>query len=110
MAGVPVINSTNTYPNLERWELIDENKEYVDVYNRYANIAVDLYKTDKEIEEKFSLIAADMFRVNLSTNDLETLDVKYIFTSEDLNDFDTEEVDFEEVYNNYGYRIYRLNY
>ena len=110
MAGVPVINSTNTYPNLERWELIDENKEYVDVYNRYAHIAVDLYKTDKEIEEKFSLIAADMFRVNLSTNDLEILDIKYIFTSEDLNNFDTEEVDFEEVYNNYGYRIYRLNY
>lgn len=110
MAGVPVINSTNTYPDLERWELIDEEKEYEDIYNRYAHITVNLYQDETEIQDKFILTFADSFTVNLTPEDLETLDVKYIFTTSDFESMSSDDIEFEEVYNDYGYKIYKLNY
>ena len=110
MAGVPVISSTNTYPNLDRWRLIDEDSKYEDVYNRYAHITVNLYKHDEEIDNKFVLTFLDSFTINLSVDDLKTLEVKYIFTSTDLEDFNSDNINFEEVYDDYGYKIYRVNY
>lgn len=110
MAGVPVINSTNTYPDLEKWGLLDEDEKYLDIYNRYAHITINLYQDDEEIENKFVLNLADSFTVNMTVEDLETLEVKYIFTTDDLEEFSSDNIIFEEVYNDYGYRIYRLNY
>ena len=110
MAGVPVINSTNTYPDLDKWKLIDEDSKYEDVYNRYAHITVNLYKHDEEIDNKFVLTFLDSFTINLSVDDLKTLEVKYIFTSTDLEDFNSDNINFEEVYDDYGYKIYRVNY
>lgn len=42
MSGASVINSTNTYPDLEKWSKIDEEGKYEDVYNRYAHINVEI--------------------------------------------------------------------
>lgn len=110
MAGVPVINSTNTYPALDRWEMIDKNNQYEDVYNRYAHISINLCQDESEIQDKFVLVSADAFTVNLTPEDLETLDVKYIFTTSDFESMSSDNIEFEEVYNDYGYKIYKLNY
>lgn len=110
MAGVPVINSTNTYPDLDKWKLIDENSEYEDVYNRYAHITVNLYENDDEIDNKFILTFLDTFTVNLSVDDLKTLEVKYIFTGTDLEELNSDNMNFEKVYDDYGYKIYKINY
>lgn len=101
MAGVPVINSTNTYPDMDKWHLIDTEKKQEEVYNRYAHINVSLVK-DENIQEKFTLVQADLFEVKLSSKDLKTLDVKYIFTVNELEGF-------EKLYEYEQYKIFKVN-
>jgi len=69
MAGVPLINATNTYPHLERWRTFDEEKKYENIYNRYAHIRVYIASTkeefvnenDKSKRDRFELIGNDVF-------------------------------------------------
>ena len=108
MAGVPVINCTNTYPNMERWQGIDQDNKYEDVYNRYAHIGIKVRKDENDYEEKFKLINADAFDVYLLPEELEKLKVKYIFTVNELEKFNTDEITFEKVYHDHGYAIYQI--
>ncbi len=101
MAGVPVINSTNTYPDMEKWHLLDTEKTQEEVYNRYAHINVNFVEEENG-KEKFRLIQPDLFEVNLTQKDLETLDVKYIFTIHELEGF-------EKIYENHSYKIFKVN-
>ncbi len=101
MAGVPVINSTNTYPDMEKWHLLDTKETQEEVYNRYAHINVNLVEEENR-QEKFKLIQPDLFEVNLTKKDLETLEVKYIFTIHELEGF-------EKIYENYSYKIFKVN-
>ncbi len=109
MAGVPVINSTNTYPNMERWKKLDLDGHYEDVYNRYAHIGMKLRKSNEEYEEKFELIQADAFNVYIEPQELKELNVKYIFTINELEKFDTEEIKFVKLYDYNNYKIYKIN-
>ncbi|MNL39431.1 hypothetical protein D3C87_1617100 [compost metagenome] len=107
MAGIPTINSTNVYPALDRWKSIDEdgNNEYV--YNRYShiNIVVD----DEKQNPYFKLLYPDQFMVRISIKDLyEKLDVKYVFSSRNLKDIEGDNISVNEIFNNYGYSVYKL--
>lgn len=108
MAGVPVINCTNTYPDMERWQQIDQENKYEDVYNRYAHIGIKIRKEESEYGEKFKLMNSDAFDVYLLPEELKKLDVKYIFTVNELEKFNTEGMIFEKIYSGYGYFIYQL--
>ena len=55
--GLKVINSTNLYPNLKLWHRIDEDREYEDIYNRYAHIEMNLTNN----ETTFELVQPDSF-------------------------------------------------
>ncbi len=110
MAGVPVINTTNTYPDLERWSEIDTEGKYEDVYNRYAHIEIKLVDNDDQISEKFELLNADAFKVYLTQNDLEVLEVKYIFTPNELEEYNSEECVFTKIVEVNGYNIYKVSY
>lgn len=109
MAGVPSINCTNTYPTLDRWKLLDEEGKYEKIYNRYAHIRIKLVETEDEYEEKFELKHVDNFSVYVVPNELKELDVKYILTPNELEKFNNDVVNFEKIYSNYGYQIYKLN-
>lgn len=109
-SGVQVINGTNTYPELNRWRKIDTEDKYEDVYNRYAHIRVKIEKEQKNIKEKFVLTFADAYTVYLIPNELKTLEVKYIFTTNDLEKFTTNEVQFQKKWSNETYKIYKVNY
>lgn len=109
MAGVPVVNSTNTYPDLDRWYKIDLDKKYEDIYNRYAHIVIKLIKDNEEVKEnKFELLNADTFKVYLTLEDLKTLEIKYIFTTNNLEQFNTEKIKFDKIFNYEKYNIYQL--
>lgn len=108
MAGVPVVNVTNTYPDMNRWKQIDKENEYEDVYNRYAHIGIRIEKDKKDYEEKFQLISVDAFRVYLLPEELKEIDVKYIFTVNELEEFNTEEITFEKIYEYKEYKIYSI--
>ena len=92
ISGVKTINVTNTYPDLAKWHKFDKNKEYEDIYNRYAHITINL--ENEEQKDKFVLINPDVFEFNASLKDLDTLNVKYIFTRKDLEEFNNDEYTF----------------
>lgn len=105
MVGAPTINCTNVYPNLERWKLVDQDGKYEEVYNRYAHIAIKLQKK----ETSFELTAPDAFSIYLNVDDLKILDVKYILTSNDLENYNSDEISFELINKENMLKIYKIN-
>lgn len=79
--GANVINATNFYPDLKKWNLIDKEKKYENFWNRYYHLEVSL--TDKNTEYK--LIASDYFIINLNVKDLEKWPVKYVVDNRDIS-------------------------
>lgn len=108
MAGAPTINSTNVYPVLERWHLLDPDGSEEDIYNRYAHISMNLTNTNSETN--FALKSPDLFEVNLNIADLEKLEVSYVFSKRDLSRLSNEEVSLVELADENGFRIYIVNY
>lgn len=108
MAGAATINSTNTYPDIQKWYKLDEEAKYEDIYNRYAHIIMNLKGSEDEYENKFELVHPDTFLVNVDLQDLQELDVKYIFTLNDLEKYQTENIKLELIYNYENYNIYQI--
>jgi hypothetical protein len=108
MAGAPTINSTNVYPTLERWHLLDPDGSEEEIYNRYAHISMNLTNTDNETN--FVLKSPDLFEVNLNINDLEKMEAAYVFTKRDLSMLSSEKVSFDELADENGFKIYTINY
>lgn len=104
MAGAPTINSTNTYPSLERWLTLDPHRRQEDIYNRYAHIAVDL--TDEQT--RFDLIQADLVQLTLNYDDLKKLGVRYVLTAKDYGALVNPQVRFTLMGEVKGYRIYMV--
>ena len=100
MVGAKTINSTNTYPNLALWETIDPTHAYNQVYNRYAQIRMDV---NEGTESTFALLENDQFLVNVSRSDLDKLDVSYIFSNKTLDNYG-----MTQVYTNNNYYIYKV--
>lgn len=92
--GVKIINSTNFYPNFEKYEKIDPNKLYQDIYNRYAHVGINITNEDTV----FELVGPDSFFINLNKLDLNKLEVKYILTLDDLESFNDDSIKFERIY------------
>lgn len=106
MFGAPTINCTNVYPNLERWMEIDRNGEQKDIYNRYAHIGMIISDT----ASSFVLKGADYFEVVVNTYDLRRLNVKYIFTRNDLGKYSDDFASFEKIFEENGYKIYKVTF
>ena len=98
MFGAAVINSTNTYPDLDRWALIDREGIYYEIYNRYAHITVEIGEN-----EKFELLNLDSFKVYLDYEDLKLLEVSYIMSPDEL-----DESTYEKLFYGNGYYIYAV--
>jgi hypothetical protein len=108
MAGAATINSTNVYPNLDRWRLLDPDRSEEEVYNRYAHITINLSNRDEET--RFILDSADLITIRLNTRDLEKLEVGYVLSQRDLSGFSNEDVSFIPLKNANGFTIYQLKY
>ena len=103
LAGVPCINSTNIYPNLEAWRTLDIQGVNEDIYNRYAHISMSL-KADGPAE--FSLLGPDYFHLDITLDDLRKLGVGYIIVQEaSLGSLDETCVYAGECQSYYFYRI-----
>jgi hypothetical protein len=106
MTGAPTINSTNTYPVMERWEKIDEDKSNQKKYNRYAHVLISLTTGEITFENPYP----DVLKIVLPVEELKTLEVKHILTNQDLTVYNTEEVHFELVSQIENYKIYNVSY
>ena len=92
MMGAPTVNSVNTYPVIERWSTIDKDNVYADIYNRYANIAISIVNDSEGTN--FELIAADNFKVSMTPDDIKILEIDYILTDRELENFSQEDISF----------------
>lgn len=109
MAGCAVINATSIYPNMDLWKNLDKNGEYEDVYNRYAHVYMEI-RRQEDILEKFILLSKDSIQVFITPEELVKLNIKYIFTVRVMEEFETENLSFELIYNENSYHIYKVNY
>ncbi len=101
LKGARTINSTNVYPDIERWKKVDPDGRYNEVYNRYAHIMISYGESD----EKFALQNTDYFLVYLNYDELKKLGVNYIFTP---NDYTSEgNMTFIDKVGNYS--VYKLD-
>ena len=105
--GAKTINSANTYPDLDKWHKIDSNNTFKDVYNRSAHIDVDI---NKDNATYFELLNEDQFCLHLNINDMEKLNISYIATNNNLDDFSNDNIKFEKLYKENDYRIYKVTY
>lgn len=106
-AGAPTINSTNVYPAMDRWKLLDPGHSMEDIYNRYAHILINLTQDKTQFVEGAS---PDSFTLNLNYEDLQKLNVKYIFTDRDLSEYAGDLVSFTELDHKDNIWIYRVDY
>lgn len=106
MAGAPTINSTNVYPNLKRWSNVDVNNEFVDSYNRYAHIYININNSGITSFEG----NADICNIDLDISNLETIDTKYILTNRNLEELNTDSIFFEILKSVNGFNIYKVHY
>jgi hypothetical protein len=108
MAGAPTINSTNVYPAMERWETLDPEGLYSEVYNRYAHMLVDI---QNDAPTWFELYGPDAPIAHIYIEDLKTLEVSYILSPAGAMDsFEQNSVVFEEIRRIEPYSIYKISY
>ena len=118
MAGVSLINSTNTYPHLDRWRAFDEEGKYENIYNRYAHVRVYIVKSEDEFvneideskRERFELIGNDVFGMYIMPDELIKMNVDYIFSIKELELLNTEKTVFKKLDEINGYRMYKVEY
>lgn len=90
IAGAKAINSTNIYPALSRWEVLDPSGSYNEVYNRYAHIYIKL-TGEEGSPAVFALRNPDCFEVSLNANQLMKIGAtKILSASGELEGFSTE--------------------
>lgn len=111
MAGAKCINATNIYPNLSLWKSLDPENKYEEIYNRYAHVYMRIVPTKEHIAERFVLESIDKMYVFITPDELKDLNIKYIFTVMVMEDFKSDTLDFELIYNNeQNHHIYRVIY
>lgn len=106
--GAPTLNSTNYYPNFELWNKFEDFEKYYEQYNRYAHIQISIlpYKEKSNLE----LMQEDLLKLNLSTSDMERLNIKYIFTQIDLDKYTNTKIKFNKLYQEDNVLIYEVLY
>ena len=95
MFGARTVNCTNTYMNTELWGILDPEKKYEDIYNRYAHMMVEI--SEKPVVE-VSLLTPDQIRLRIGADRLPELGVGYVISDKDLNRIAGAEVTFEPVF------------
>lgn len=104
--GAPVINSTNAYPDLARWNSIDDNNENEYAYNRYAHIIANVFTPSTS----FNSTQDDLFTVNLTEDNLRQLNVKYVLSSRDLTEFSSDQLRITQLGSANGFVLYEITY
>ena len=106
IAGVRCVNSTNVYPVLSRWYVVDPGHTAENIYNRYAHIEVTVKPSGNA---EFQLISPDQFAVALSVENLQQMNVTYILTTRNLEDELGNSDDVHLEAEDSGYKVYKIS-
>lgn len=82
-----IINGIHMYPQFKIWAILDPEKKYTDIYNRYAHINVSEYEDG---EEYIKLLYPDALQINISPCDSrwKALNAKYIITDKQMSEYE----------------------
>lgn len=114
MAGADCLNTTQTYPQKTRWEMLDKEGEYEDIYNRYCHIRASLGS-----KTMLELVSTDYVEVTLSPEDLKKLNIRYIVSTNDFDEkiaagttniFSDSGIEFQKYYEGAQLSIYGCVY
>ena len=114
MAGADCLNTTQTYPQKTRWEMLDPEGEYEDIYNRYCHIRAALGS-----KTMLELVGTDYVEVTLSPEDLKKLNIRYIVSTNDFDEkiaagttniFTDSGIEFQKYYEGAQLSIYGCVY
>ena len=114
MAGADCLNTTQTYPQKTRWEMLDQEGECEDIYNRYCHIRASLGS-----KTMLELVSTDYVEVTLSPEDLKKLNIRYIVSTNDFDEriaagttniFTDSGIEFQKYYEGTQLSIFRCVY
>lgn len=77
--GVKSMNSSQFYPDMNRWRILDPLGKYANCYNRYATVCVQVVETGTHFE--FNRKIVDLFTLYITPEDLKRVGVKYILSN-----------------------------
>lgn len=98
LAGKRVLNSTQPYPDPEKWQAVDPDNSYYRVYNRMCHVSLRIGE-----ETAFTLLHEDAVQADLTLENLQTLGVTHLLTRQELPAGQGELTGESD-----GWRIYRL--
>ena len=114
MAGADCLNTTQTYPQKTRWEMLNQEGECEDIYNRYCHIRASLGS-----KTMLELVSTDYVEVILSPEDLKKLNIRYIVSTNDFDEkiaagttniFTDSGIEFQKYYEGAQLSIYGCVY
>lgn len=109
MGGARTIDSINTYPVTKRWEMLDPNGDYENIYNRYAHITTILQQDDIPTRMELGQ-TLDSFTLYLNIKDLEKLQVSFVASNRELTELGTHDISFEQIASAQNYHVYQVKY
>ncbi len=101
--GAPTINSINYIPNYDMWEILDSEREYEEIWNRYAHMVIAFSDDD---QSHYELLGPDLMQMRLNREDFLSLDASYVITQNEIPD-GWKDILFEK-YNESGIWIYEV--
>lgn len=111
--GANSLSGVYTYPQFDLMHVFDSQENYINIWNRYANV---FFVNEKNNTNGFELIGVDQFKINIDpcNEKFKKLNVKYyIFTTNvryiclrDIDKFST----YTDGYINYLYLYERIDY
>lgn len=93
--GVNCLNGVNEYPNFGFLKKVDPEEKFNQIYNRFAHISVALGE-----ETNFQLIAEDAYVVTLTKQNIEELEIEYIYSNQKYTEEVISKFDLESKYSN----------
>ncbi|MBQ3335141.1 MAG: hypothetical protein IJG85_06110 [Eubacteriaceae bacterium] len=107
MAGAATLNTTNTYPNMDRWRGITSDPAHEEIFNRYAHIAIEI---NRDADFQVALPNPDSISIKMNPSYLKRLGVTKLLSGRDLTAISTPSVAFKKIAEDSGYYIYDVTY
>jgi hypothetical protein len=104
LAGKTCLDSTQVYPNPEKWEPVDPTGQYNNIYNRFCHMSLKLI-TEPTC---FHLRSADHVMIHFCIDDLAKYQVHYLLSQKDYSTLDGYQ--FTLLGTSGGWKVYQISY
>ena len=103
--GVKTLNSTNYYPNYNLWDVVDKEKKYENIWNRYSHLNIVYNNKETNVE----LLSMDSVVLYINSRNVCDLGINYFISSDiDLEKLKDNILDIKNIYKNDNMFIYKL--